>query len=95
MFDETGAKAFLMTGAKVINIVVNYSSKMEMPLAKMRKLMTGLHSAALQPRALDMSKFPEILAAEILHGLSTPMEPQWGPPAFPLVQDQIPRKSHP
>ena len=61
-----------MTRAKVINIVVNYSSKMEMQIVKMRKLMADLHLAALHPRTFDLLEFLEIPAAEILHGLSTP-----------------------
>ena len=58
------AKALSITGAKVINIVVDYSSKMETLLVETRKLKAGLHPAALQPKALDLSKFLEI---PILH----------------------------
>ena len=47
VFDETEAKALLITGAKVINIVVDYSSKMKTLLAEMRKLMASLHLVAL------------------------------------------------
>ena len=39
IFDETVAKTLPVIGAKVINIVVDYSSKMEMLLIDMRKLM--------------------------------------------------------
>ena len=46
VYDEIMAKAFLMTRAKVINIVVDYSSKMETLLAKMQKLMVGLYLTA-------------------------------------------------
>ena len=87
VFDETVAKALPITRAKVINIVVDYSSKMETLLAEMRKLMVGLHSATLQPGALDLSKFPEIPAAEILHGLSTPTKATGrtaGSPSLPV-----------
>ena len=72
VFNETVANALPMTGAKVINIMVDYSSKMETLLSKMRKLMAGLHPAVLQPRPLDLSKFLEIPTTEILHGMSTP-----------------------
>ena len=72
IFDETVAKVLSMTRAKVMNIVVDYSSKMETLLVEMPKLMASLHLAALQPRTLDLSKFPKIPTAEILHGLSTP-----------------------
>ena len=71
IFDKMVAKALLMTRAKVINIVVDYSSKMETLLVDLRKLMAGLHPVALQPRTLDLSEFPEIPAVEILHSLST------------------------
>ena len=75
VFDETVAKALPMTGANVINIVVDYSSKMETLLVEMWKLMVRLHPAAIQqPIVLDLSKFSEIPGAEILQGLATPMK---------------------
>ena len=72
IFDKIVAKTLLVTGAKVINIVVDYSSKMETLLIDMWKLMADLHPAALPPRHIDLSDFPEIPAAEILHSLSIP-----------------------
>ena len=53
IFDETVAKAFSMTGAKVINIVVDYSLKMETLLVKMWKLMVGPYYAVLQSTGLS------------------------------------------
>ena len=92
MFDEIVAKALVMTRAKVINIVVNYSSKMEMLLAEMRKLMVGFHLAVLQPGALDLSKFPEILAQKSFMAcllLQRLPKRQYDPPAFQSVQARM------
>ena len=72
IFDETMAKTLPMTGVKVINIIVDYSSKMETLLIDMRKLMADLHPTALPPGPIDLSDILEISTTEILHGLSTP-----------------------
>ena len=72
IFDETMAKGLPVTGSKVINIVVDYSAKMETLLVSMRKLMADLHPAALPTGSIDLTDFSEILAAEILQDLSTP-----------------------
>ena len=72
IFDEIVAKTLTVTEAKVINIMVDYSSKMETLLIDMRKLMADLHPVALPPGSIDLSEFLEIPAMEILHGLSTP-----------------------
>ena len=72
IFDETVAKGLLVTGSKVINIVVNYSSKMETLLVGMQKLMVDLQPAALPTGSIDLTDFLELPAAEILQGLSTP-----------------------
>ena len=61
-----------MTGSKVINIVVDYSAKVETLLVGMRKLMADLHPAALPIGSIDLTDFPELPAVEILQGLSTP-----------------------
>ena len=61
-----------MTGSKVINIIVDYSAKMEALLVGMWKLMADLHSATLSIGSINLTDFPEIPAAEILQGLSTP-----------------------
>ena len=72
IFDETVAKGLLVTRSKVINIVVDYSAKMETLLVGMRKLMADLHPAALPIGSIDLTDFSELPAAEILQGLSTP-----------------------
>ena len=72
IFDETMAKALPVTGSKVINIVVDYNAKMEALLVGMWKLMADLHPAALPTKSIDLTDFPELPAAEILQGLSTP-----------------------
>ena len=73
IFDETVAKRLPVTGSKVINIVVDYSSKMEVLLVGMRKLMADLHPAALPTRLINlMPDFMELPAVEILQGLSNP-----------------------
>ena len=61
-----------MTGSKVINIVVDYSAKMETLLVGMRKLIIDLQLAALPTGLIDLTNFPELPATEILRGLSTP-----------------------
>ena len=65
IYDETVAKTLPVTEAKVINIVVDYNSKMDMLLIDMQKLMADLHPAALPPGPIDLLDFPEIPAAEI------------------------------
>ena len=72
IFDETVAKGLPVTGSKVINIVIDYSAKMEALLVGMRKLMADLHPAALPTGSIDLMDFLEILVAEIFQGLSTP-----------------------
>ena len=72
IFDETVAKGLPVTGSKVINIVINYSAKMETLLVGMQKLMIDLQPAALSTGSIDLTDFPELPAAEILQGLSTP-----------------------
>ena len=72
IFDETVAKGLPVTGLKVINIVVDYSAKMDALLVGMWKLMADLHSAVLLTRSIDLTDFPELPVAEILQGLSTP-----------------------
>ena len=72
IFNETVAKTLPVTGTNVINIVVDYSSKMETWLIDMRKLLADIHPVALPPGSIDLSHFPEILDAKILHNLSTP-----------------------
>ena len=72
IFDETVAKGLLVTGSKVISIVVDYSAKMEKLLLGLRKLMVKLHPPPLPTGSFDLVDFPELLAAEILQGLSTP-----------------------
>ena len=72
IFDETVAKGLPVTGLKVISIVVDYSAKMEALLLEMRQLMVGLHPPPLPTGSIDLADFPELLAAEILQGLSTP-----------------------
>ena len=72
IFNENVAKTLPVTGAKVINIVVDYGSKMETLLIDMCKLMADLHPVVLPHEPITLSEFPEILAAEILHGYSTP-----------------------
>ena len=64
IFDETVAKGLPVTGSKVINIVVDYSAKIETLLVGMRKLMADLHPASTG--SIDLTDFPEFLAAEIL-----------------------------
>ena len=72
IFDETMARGLPVTGSKVVNIVVDYTAKMETLLVGMRKLMTDLHPVALPTESIDLTEFPKLLAAEILQGLSTP-----------------------
>ena len=72
IFDETVAKGLPVTGSKVINIVVDYNAKMEALLLGMRQLMVGLHPPPLPTGLIDLVDFPELPAAEILLGLSTP-----------------------
>ena len=71
IFDKTVAKGLPVTRSKVINIVVNYSAKMEALLVGMRKLMADLHLAALPTGSIDLMNFMEIPAIEILQDLST------------------------
>ena len=66
IFNETVAKGLPVTGSKVINIIVNYSAKMETLLVGMRKLMADLHPAALLTGSIDLTNFPELPAVEIL-----------------------------
>ena len=66
IFDETVAKGLLVTGSKVVNIVVDYNAKMETLLVGMRKLMVDLHPAALPTGSIDLMDFPELPAAKIL-----------------------------
>ena len=66
IFDETVAKGLLVTGSKVINIVVNYSAKMEALLVGMPKLMVDIHPVVLPTGSIDLADFPEISAAEII-----------------------------
>ena len=66
IFDETVAKGLPVTGLKVINIVVDYSTKMEVLLVGMRKLMADLHSAVLSTGSIDLTDFPELSVVEIL-----------------------------
>ena len=66
IFDETVAKGLLVTGSKVINIVVDYSAKMEALLVDMWKLMADLHPEALPTGSIDLTDFPELPAAKIL-----------------------------
>ena len=72
IFDKTVAKGLSETGSKVISIVVDYSAKMEALLLGMRQLMIGLHPPPLPTGSIDLADFPELPAAEILQGLSTP-----------------------
>ena len=72
IFDETVAKGLPVTMSKVISIIVDYSAKMDALLLGMRQLMIGLHPPPLPTRSIDLVDFPELSAAEILQGLSTP-----------------------
>ena len=72
IFDETVVKGLPVTGSKVISIVVNYNAKMEALLLEMRQLMIRLHPPPLPTKLIDLADFPELPAAEILQGLSTP-----------------------
>ena len=72
IFDETVTKGLSVTGSKVISIVVDYSAKIEALLLEMRQLMIGLHPPPLPTGSIDLADFPELPAAEILQGLSTP-----------------------
>ena len=72
IFDEIVANGLPMTGSKVINIVVDYSAKMEALLVGMQKLMANLHPTALPTGSIDLTDFSEIPVVEILQGLSTP-----------------------
>ena len=73
VFDETMAKALPMIGAKVNGH--QHCGRLQLQdgntVINMWKLMAGLPPATLQPGTLDLSEFPEILAMEILHVLST------------------------
>ena len=66
IFDEMVAKGLPVTGSKVINIVVNYSAKMEALLVGMQKLMADLYPAALPTGSINLTDFLEIPAVEIL-----------------------------
>ena len=66
IFDETVAKGLPVTGSNVINIVVDYSAKMETLLVGMWKLMADLHLAALPIGSIDLTDFPELPVAKIL-----------------------------
>ena len=66
IFNETMAKELPVTGLKVINIIVDYSAKMEVLLVGMRKLMADLHPKALPTGSIDLTDFPELPATEIL-----------------------------
>ena len=66
IFDKTMAKGLPVTGSKVINIVVDYSAKMEVLLVGLRKLMADLHPAVLPTRSIDLTDFPELPTAKIL-----------------------------
>ena len=72
IFDETMAKGLSVTGSKVISIIVDYSAKMEALLLGMRQLMVGLHPPPLPTGSINLADFPELPAAGILQGLSTP-----------------------
>ena len=72
IFDEMVAKGLPVTGSKVVNIVIDYSAKMEMLLVDMRKLMTDFHLVALPTGSIDLTNFLELPAVEILQDLSTP-----------------------
>ena len=61
-----------MTGSKVVNIVVDYSAKMETLLVGMRKLMVDLHPEALPTGSIDLTDSSELPVLEILQSLSTP-----------------------
>ena len=71
IFDETVAKGLPVTRSKVINIVVDYSAKMEALLLGMQKLMADIHTTALPTGSIDLTDFPKISATEILQDLST------------------------
>ena len=66
IFEEMVAKGLPVNGSKVINIVVDYSAKMEALLISMRKLMADLHPATLPTGSIDLADFPKIPAAKIL-----------------------------
>ena len=72
IFDKTMAKGLSVTESKVISIVVDYSAKMEALVLGMRQLMVGLHPPSLPTGLINLTDFPELPAAEILQGLSTP-----------------------
>ena len=78
-----------MTGSRVISIVVNYSAKMEALLLGMRQLMVGLHPPPLPTGSIDLVDFPELPAAEILQGLSTPTRV-----VYCVVMDPAPSQRH-
>ena len=66
IFDKIVAKGLPVIGSKVINIVVDYSTKMGALLVAMQKLMADLHPAVLPTGSIDLMDFPKISAAEIL-----------------------------
>ena len=72
IFNETVANGLPVPRSTVINIIVDYNAKMETLLVGMRKLMADLHPVALPTGSIDLTVFPELPAAEILQGLSTP-----------------------
>ena len=84
IFDETVAKGLLVTGSKVISIVVDYSAKMEVLLLGMRQLMIGLHPPPLPTGSIDLADFPELPNAKILQGLSTPTKGPANPVTSPI-----------
>ena len=85
IFDKTVAKELLVTGSKVINIVVDYIAKMKALLVGMRKLMADLHPVALPTGSIDLTDFPKLPAVEILQGLSTPTKGPGAQTAFPIL----------
>ena len=72
IFNKTVAKGLPMTGSKVINIIVDYSTKMEALLVGMQKLMANLHPVVQPTGSIDLTDYLEIPAIEILQDLSTP-----------------------
>ena len=59
IFDEMVAKGLPVTGSKVINIIVDYSAKMEALLVGLQKLMGDLHLVALPTGSIDLTDFPD------------------------------------
>ena len=92
IFDETMAKGLSVTGLKVINIVVDYSAKMEALLVGMRKLMADLHLAVLPTESIDLTDFPKVRlqrSSRVSQLQSRALESRPLPQTFHLTPAQI------